>query len=187
MAGALVGGLLVLLDLALGLVLPVGVRGALVLVALMALTRGLHFDGLMDVCDGLFGGFTPERRLAIMRDSHVGAFGVLGVVADLLLRHAALGALLDGWRIAALLLPPIAGRWAMVWAMVAYPYGRTEGLGAAFKRGAGWREVALATVGAAILGTAAWWPWGAAVLLPAWLVTLVVAHFMLRRFAGADR
>ena len=66
-AGALVGGLLVLLDLALGLVLPVGVRAALLLVALLALTRGLHFDGLMDVCDGLFGGFTPERRLAIMR------------------------------------------------------------------------------------------------------------------------
>ena len=183
-AGALVGGVLVLLDLALGLVLPVGVRAALLLVALLALTRGLHFDGLMDVCDGLFGGFTPERRLAIMRDSHVGAFGVLGAVADLLLRHAALVSLLDGWRIAALLLPPIAGRWAMVWAMVAYPYGRTEGLGAAFKRGAGWREVALATFGAAILGAAAWWPWGAVALIPAWLATVLVARFMLRRLPG---
>ena len=183
-AGAFVGGLLVLLDLALGLVLPVGVRAALLLVALLALTRGLHFDGLMDICDGLFGGFTPERRLAIMRDSHVGAFAVLGAVADLLLRHAALVSLLDGWRIAALVLPPLAGRWAMVWAMVAYPYGRTEGLGAAFKRSAGWREVVLATLGAVVLGSAAWWPWGAAVLLPAWLATLLVAQFMLRRLPG---
>ena len=98
-AGAIIGGLLLALDLALGLVLPVGVRSVLLLVALIAITRGLHFDGLMDVCDGLFGGFTPERRLEIMRDSRVGAFGVLGAAADLLLRYAALSSLADGWRV----------------------------------------------------------------------------------------
>jgi adenosylcobinamide-GDP ribazoletransferase len=183
-AGAIIGVLLVALDLALGLVLPVGVRSALLLVALLAITRGLHFDGLMDVCDGLFGGFTPERRLEIMRDSRVGAFGVLGAVADLLLRYAALSSLTDGWRLAGLLLPPVVGRWAMVWATVAYPYGRSEGLGLAFKERAGWREVTLATVGAVAAGAAAWWPWGAAGVVLGWAVAVPVARFMLRRLPG---
>lgn len=183
-AGAIIGGLLLALDLALGLVLPVGVRSVLLLLALIAITRGLHFDGLMDVCDGLFGGFTPERRLEIMRDSHVGAFGVLGAAADLLLRYAALSSLADDWRVAGLLLPPVLGRWAMVWATVAYPYGRREGLGLAFKERAGWREVTLATVGAVVIGAAAWWPWGAAGVLLGLAVAMPVARFMLRRLPG---
>ena len=184
LAGAVVGGLLLALDFGLSLVLPLGVRSVLVIIAGIAITRGLHLDGLMDVCDGLFGGFTPERRLEIMRDSRVGAFGVLGAVADLLLRYAALVALTDGWRLVGLVLPPIIGRWAMVWAMVAYPYGRAEGLGAAFKRDAGWGQVAVATVGAAILGAAFWWPWGAAGLVVGWLVAVAVGRFMLRRLPG---
>ena len=54
---------------------------ALLVATLVIVTRALHLDGLMDVCDGLFGGFTPERRLEIMRDSRVGAFGVVGGVS----------------------------------------------------------------------------------------------------------
>ena len=183
-AGATVGGLLLALDFGLSFVLPLGVRSALLLIALIGITRGLHLDGLMDVCDGLWGGFTPERRLDIMRDSRVGAFGVLGAVADLLLRYAALVALTDGWRVVGLLLPPIVGRWAMVWAMVAYPYGRAEGLGAAFKRDARWGHLALATVGTMILGAAFWWPWGAACVVIGWLVAVAVGRYMLRRLPG---
>lgn len=183
-AGAVVGGLLLALDFGLALALPPGVRSALLLVATVAITRGLHLDGLMDVCDGLFGGFTPERRLAIMRDSRVGAFGALGGALDLLVRYAALAALADGWRAVGLLLPPIVGRWAMVWAMVAYPYGRAEGLGAAFKRDANWWHAALATAGAAALGALVWWPWGAIGLVAGWLALAASGRFMLRRLPG---
>lgn len=184
LVGLLVGALLVALDLALLAVLPVGVRAALLIVAVVALTRGLHLDGLMDCCDGLFGGFTPERRLAIMRDSRVGAFGVLGAVAILLLRYSGVVALGGAWLLPGLLLPPLLGRWAMVLAMVAYPYGRAEGLGAAFKAAAGWRHLVLATIAAAILGAALWWPWGAAGPLVAALVAVPVARFMLGRLPG---
>lgn len=182
--GAVVGGALLALDSGLAPLLPVGVRSALLLIAMVGITRGLHLDGLMDSCDGLFGGFTPERRLAIMRDSRVGAFGVLAAVGDLLLRHAALGALADGWRVAGLLLPPIVGRWALAWALVAYPYGRGEGLGAAFKAGADRRGAALATLLAALLAALAWRPWGAALLPLGWLVASAAARFMLRRLPG---
>lgn len=183
-AGLIVGGLLAGLDWGLSRVLPGGVRAALVVGAMLAITRGLHLDGLMDCCDGLFGGFTPERRLAIMRDSRVGAFGVLGALAVLLLRYSGVTALDGAWRVLGLLLPPVLGRWAMVLAMVAYPYGRAEGLGLAFKAAAGWRQVALATIGAAILAPGLWWPWGAALLPLAGCATVLVASFMLRRLPG---
>ncbi len=182
--GLLVGFLLYGLDLLLAWVLPNGVRVALLLVALIALTRGLHLDGLMDCCDGLFGGFTPERRLEIMRDSRVGAFGVLGATAFLLLRYSGIVALDGGWRLVGLVLPPLLGRWAMTAAIIAYPYGRAEGMGADFKRAAGWWQAGLATLAAAVLGAALWWPWGAAALLPTALVLVLAARFILGRLGG---
>jgi len=62
--------------------------------ALSAMVTGaLHLDGLADTADGVFGGRTPERRLEIMRDSRVGAFGVVALVLVLLVKFAALGSL----------------------------------------------------------------------------------------------
>ena len=109
------------------------------LVATMVIaTRALHLDGLMDVCDGVFGGFTQERRLEIMRDSQVGAFGVAGGVTVLLLKYGALVALLglpEPGKEWALLLFPALSRWAMVVLLAAFPYVRTQGLGSPFHQG----------------------------------------------------
>lgn len=182
--GLLVGAILLGLDLALARVLPGGVRAALLLAAMIAITRGLHLDGLMDCCDGLFGGFTPERRLEIMRDSRVGAFGVLGAVTALLLRYGGIVALDGGWRLVGLLLPPLLGRWAMTLAIVAYPYGRVTGMGAAFKQAAGWWQAALATLATVALGAGVWWPWGGAAIVIAAIVTATVARFALGRLGG---
>ena len=106
---------------------------AFLVATLVIATRALHLDGLMDVCDGVFGGFTRERRLEIMRDSNVGAFGVAGGVTVLLLKYGALVALLSlpepgkEW---GLLLFPALSRWAMVVLLGAFPYVRTQGLAA---------------------------------------------------------
>ena len=111
---------------------------AFLVATLVIVTRALHLDGLMDVCDGVFGGFTRERRLEIMRDSQVGAFGVAGGVTVLLLKYGALVALLGlpgpgkEW---ALLLFPALSRWTMVVLLGAFPYVRTQGLGSPFHGG----------------------------------------------------
>ena len=52
----------------------------LVLLAWVLLTGALHLDGFTDLCDGLFGGSTPEERLRIMKDPHLGTFGLVGGV-----------------------------------------------------------------------------------------------------------
>ncbi len=130
--GALLGAALALLDLAGGALFAPLVCGALVLAAGALLTGMLHLDGFADCCDGLLGTRATERRLAIMRDSQVGAYGAIGVALLLLLLFAALSALPVGWRAFTLLAAPALGRWAMVLAIVRYPYARASGTGSTF-------------------------------------------------------
>ncbi len=131
--GLLLGGMLAFLDLALrALHLPVLLNSALLLATLAALTRALHLDGFMDTCDALLGGFDRERRLEILRDPHVGAFAVVGVICLLLVKLAALTALPSGSRTWVLILFPCLSRAAMVLAMKRFPYARREGLGTPF-------------------------------------------------------
>jgi len=111
---------------------------AFLVATMVIVTRALHLDGLMDVCDGVFGGFTPERRLEIMRDSRVGAFGVVGGVVVLLLKYGALLSLLtlsEPGKEWALLLFPAISRWTMVVLLGVFPYVRSQGLGSPFHGG----------------------------------------------------
>lgn len=65
-------------------------------VTMLVLTTGaFHEDGLGDTFDGLFGGHTPERRLEIMKDSRIGSYGGAALILVLILRVAAISALLD--------------------------------------------------------------------------------------------
>lgn len=69
------------------------IAASLSLATLVIITGCFHEDGLADACDGLWGGTTPERRLEIMRDSRVGAYGAAGLALSLLIRFAALAEL----------------------------------------------------------------------------------------------
>ena len=71
---------------------PSLVAALVALASMSMLTGGLHEDGLADTADG-FGGGSPERRLEIMRDSHIGAYGVLALIFSVGIRAAALSAI----------------------------------------------------------------------------------------------
>ena len=64
--------------------LPIAVL--LGMIASVLLTGALHEDGFADTCDGLGGGWTPEERLRIMKDSRIGTYGALGLVFLILLK-----------------------------------------------------------------------------------------------------
>ncbi len=76
------------------------ISAALILTTLTITSGAFHEDGLADTADGLFGGHTIERRLAIMKDSLIGSFGASALVLAFLLRFAGLVAILDGADIA---------------------------------------------------------------------------------------
>lgn len=128
LVGLLIGGLLWAGSRVFGLLWPPGVVAGLVLVEWVALTGALHLDGFIDCCDGLLAAKPPDERLQILRDVHAGSFGVVGAVLLLLVKYAALTALLGGRQLhvilAALLLAPAFSRWAMVYLTVIFPYGR---------------------------------------------------------------
>ena len=146
LVGLALGGVLVGLAVLLALAFPPAVAAALLAATWVVSTRALHMDGFMDTCDGLFGGFTPERRLEIMRDSRVGAFGVLGGALLVLIKFVLLAQLVANFDFPALLLTPMIGRWVMTLAIVWFPYGRTSGMGREIKDNAGPPQFALATL-----------------------------------------
>jgi cobalamin synthase/adenosyl cobinamide kinase/adenosyl cobinamide phosphate guanylyltransferase len=109
---------------------------ALVVVADLALTGALHFDGLLDSADGLLPHLPAERRLAVMGDPHVGAFAVAAGGSALLLRTAALAAL---GAARPLLLAALWGlaRTAMAVTALSGRYARGHGLASSFLPGHG--------------------------------------------------
>ena len=133
--GLILGLMIVGLEWVLSYAFSPYVTAAALVVFLVVVNRALHLDGLMDTCDGLFGGDSPERRREIMRDSHVGAFAVAGAACALLIKYAALLSLLSldlPGKEAALLLFPVFSRYTMVLQLMVFPYVRTPGLGSPF-------------------------------------------------------
>ncbi len=121
--GAAAGGL------ALGLGVAPAAAAALAIAAQMFVTGALHEDGLADTADGLWGGWDKARRLAIMKDSHIGTYGVLALVMMTLLRWVALAALFTaGTPIAALIAAGALSRAPMAVLMATLPNARGSGL-----------------------------------------------------------
>jgi adenosylcobinamide-GDP ribazoletransferase len=114
-------------------VIPVPIIAVLLTILWVALTGGLHMDGLMDTADGLLSHRSKERMLEIMRDSRVGAMGVLAGVFSILLKIVLIYALLDqalAYLILGLVIATIWSRTFTVVAIVRYPYAREgQGLG----------------------------------------------------------
>lgn len=182
LVGLFLGVTLALLNGLLGQLFPPALVAALVLVAWVLLTGALHLDGFLDACDGLLGGRTPEDRLRIMRDERIGAFALIGGVLLLLVKFVSLLEIQErGW--ALVLALPLA-RWGMALAVVAFPYGRPEGLGRDMKDHASWSQGIQASV-AALLSAGLIGSWlGLIAFVLAGLAAWAGARFVLTRLPG---
>lgn len=95
-------------------------------------TGGLHADGFMDTCDGLFSGRDKERKLAIMKDSRVGSNGVIGFVFLVLLKWQLLLIVSQTYIYEVLFIMPLLSRYGLTLSIRLFPYARPEGMGKAF-------------------------------------------------------
>ncbi len=181
--GVLIGGLLVGVDWLLGYLFPPVLQAALVLALWVAVTGALHLDGFVDCCDALLAARPPEVRLEILRDPHVGAFGLVGACLLLLVKFAALVACLSAGMGAVLILAPPLGRWAMVYALARYPAARTTGMGKTVREAVGERALLGATL--LVLPLLVVRPIAGLIAFAlAWLFTLLFARWVLRRIPG---
>lgn len=185
LVGAVLGALgAALASAALWLGVTPGVTAALVLAAGAMLTGALHEDGLSDTADGLFGGWTRERRLEIMKDSRVGSYGVLALVLVTLARWSALTAVLVyGGHWAALVATGALSRAPMALLMALLPSARGEGLSHATGRPS--PATALVALALAVAIAVALAGWAAiALLFAALAAALLLAFSALRRIGG---
>ncbi len=147
LVGAVVGGSALSLGAALQVIgVEIGMAAALVIAVQIALTGGLHEDGLADCADGFWGGQTRDRRLEIMKDSRIGSYGGIALGLALLARWSAIATLLGAGACGLALVPALLSRAAMGLVMAALPNARAGGLSA----GHGTPPLTAAALGAAL-------------------------------------
>jgi adenosylcobinamide-GDP ribazoletransferase len=167
---------------ALWLGLPSALVALIMLAAQVILTGAMHEDGLADAADGLWGGWTPARRLEIMKDSHIGTYGVIALILSLGTRWGALWALLGigtGATLAGLIVAAMLSRAMMPVLMWALPHARADGLSQHVGRVPGQTVL----VGLALAGSAALLLTGASAFIT--LSVAVVTALGLRAVARA--
>jgi len=182
LVGTLLGACLLGIDRLIAPALPTYLSSALLLTAWVVVTGALHIDGFLDTLDGLFGGYTPNRRLEIIRNEAVGAFGLTGGILLLSLKLAALNALPD--RRAALLVAPTLARWGISIGVFLFPYARAHGLGRAVKDQTQWPQVGVATATALATAWLTSGPLGWLALAVAGLLCWAMTRFVLSRIPG---
>lgn len=153
-AGLVIGLLLLLGHDLFSFFLPKAVVLWFVIGFLAFLTRGLHLDGLSDTMDGLASGGTKEKILEVMRDSRIGAFGVISLILLLGAKYFCLDQIPDSSLPCSFIVMSVLGRNAMVLVCYRSPYARSNGLAKPFVEHLRIHEVAvsfLSALGIALL------------------------------------
>lgn len=125
-AGWLTGGVLAGTLWLLAQVLPLQVAWIGAIIVRLLVTGCLHEDGLADFCDGFGGGTTRERTLAIMKDSHIGTYGVVGLIVYFLL-WSQMGAFIPLASLCAVAFcADVYAKWCVSHIVNLLPYARKE-------------------------------------------------------------
>jgi adenosylcobinamide-GDP ribazoletransferase len=174
-----IGAVLVGAERVTAVLFPSLLAALLTVTAWKLLTGGLHLDGLADCLDGL-AGRDAEHRLAIMRDSRIGAFGAIGLILFLLLEVVAVAELPSGVRARALLVVPVIARATPPLLVRLFPAAKSEGLGAAFGASVSGWAVPTALAIALVVALAALH----AVAVPVFTISVLGALALTRFFAA---
>ena len=126
LAGLLIGVCVAGVDALAAQLWPAPAAALVDVVALAAITGALHLDGLADAADGLYGNRPPEQALAIMKDSRIGAMGMVVVVCCLALKWAGLAGI-GANRMLWMLIVVSLARSTALFGIKFLPYGRAEG------------------------------------------------------------
>jgi adenosylcobinamide-GDP ribazoletransferase len=185
LVGLLIGLLLTVAYLVLSFVFSKSLTLWLTLGCLALLTRGLHLDGFADTIDGFAAGGPREKILEVMRDSRIGAFGVVGLIFLIGAKYLALDQIPGPSIPGSLILMTVMGRNSMVWVCFRSPYGRPgEGLAKPFAEHLTSREMILSSASAIAIGLLIWGLKGILVFAGIGLFSLLFRLFFLKKLKG---
>ena len=184
LVGLLIGAVLALVALGMHNV-PAPITALTLLSIWVAISGGLHLDGVMDIADALGSNQALARRWEIMKDPQIGSFGMLAVVFLLAWKGVLLWALLayhtPWWW---LLVVPALGRWAGVALLVLTPCAHQKGLAWSWQQSLSGQDVALALVPLALIALLA--PAIVLMMLMVTVFVLLIRWLMLRLFNGIN-
>ncbi len=186
LVGALVGAIASLTYLAgLSLGLPPILSALLAVAAAVLVTGALHEDGLADVADGFGGGRDRAAKLAIMRDSRIGSYGVLALILSVALRAGSLAAIAEPSQAAfALIAAHSLSRGGLGAIMAGLPQARSDGLAARVGRPSGADAAAAIGIAAILALLLLDWRWALASLLALIAVQGILALLARRQIGG---
>ncbi len=185
LAGLVIGGLSALGFYLLSFLLPKPLTVWLTIGLLVFLTGGLHLDGLADTMDGLACRGTKEKVLEVMRDSRVGAFGVMGLILFIGAKYLALDQISNPMIPSSLILTTVMGRSSMVLVCYRSSYARsTGGLAKPFTENLGLREMILSLVSAFGIAFLLMGVMGVVVFFGIGLFSLGYRHFFIKKLGG---
>jgi adenosylcobinamide-GDP ribazoletransferase len=183
--GLALGLMLVVCNWLLAPLLPRAVLDCLLLLLLILATGALHLDGIADMIDGLAGGRDRESSLRIMKDSRVGAMGVVGLVMVLLLKYLSLYHLPLAQKAGALIFMPAAGRWCQVFLASCSSYVRAEGgTGSVFVDQVGRAELLRGSLTLLLAGLVLFSYQGLLLLALVLVFAALLLHYFERRIGG---
>jgi len=183
--GAIIGAIDAGMYIILKPFLPQSVLAVLLIALPVFLTGGIHFDGLMDTCDGIFSGRPRQRILEIMKDSRVGSMGVIVGIFNVILRYSILLELPGTVLPVMLITQAAAGRWVMAMGVHFFPYARKEGgLGESFMAGKKLTYLALGSVLTLLIILLLTGPVGIVIAFGAGGVSMVIAIRVACKIGG---
>lgn len=152
LVGILLGTCLAVLEYFLTYFLPSSVVRLILVAFPIAITGGLHLDGLSDTVDAIASQKSSSNALKIMQEKTIGPVGASCVFIFLLARYVALGEFVGMRLYTMLLLFPMVGRMSIVTACFLFPYAKKEGKGKAFIDNATSKEFLIAGITSFLLG-----------------------------------
>jgi adenosylcobinamide-GDP ribazoletransferase len=179
--GATIGGVVVvLMEL-----VPASVAAAVGIVIGLMITGAFHEDGLADTADAL-GGWTPEQRREILKDSRHGSYGVAALCTTIVLRIVCVATLAPAVAFAGLVAAHTLGRGAAVGVMGVAPPSPSTGLGADYTRSLTRSQVAAGVVASLVIAALATGWWAGPLAVAAGLGAVAVAAVATRAFGGVS-
>lgn len=185
MVGLMAGGTAAAVDWLAAPVLGQTVASTMAVLSLLAVSGGLHVDGLADMGDGFLSARPRERILEIMRDSRIGTMGVLAILAVFSLKCTATNGLTSDGRWQTFLLMGLLGRSSIVIQLAVMPYARSQGgLASLFvdhrsKIDVWWATLFTLGASCVLMGPACFW-----VLVTTALVLAMLMLWSLRKIGG---
>lgn len=154
-------------------------------VLLVITTAGIHLDGVADTFDALLSGRRDkEEMLKIMRDSHIGAMGVVALICVLLLKASFLASVGDSLRTVSLVLMCVLSRWGQVLELYLFPYARGDGKAKVFSDGINRRIVMTSTAITLALVLIVWRLKGLSLAAGTILAVYLIGGLLKRKLGG---